>query len=641
MNKDYKLALKIRAVEEAFLDLFTKGLLNGTVHTCIGQELSAVSICKYLSKNDYVFSNHRCHGHFIAFTKNYKKLINELLGKKTGICGGVGGSQHISNKNFFSNGPQGSLTPVAVGVSKGLKLNKNNNVSVCFIGDGTLGEGVVYEAMNLASLYNLPILFVCENNQYAQSTHISNNLAGSIEKRAESFGLQTYTANTWDYTELSSMTKNVISNVRNSQPSFLLINTYRLKAHSKGDDDRNLDEVKHYDKIDLLNSELNNNQDFVAYYDKVKAEIDNYIKSVFNEKELDYKLYSNEKASPKEKPLWANHKIEIKEKQVDTINKYFLNAINNNNKVLLIGEDISDPYGGAFKVTKNISSQYPKNVISTPISEAGIVGMGIGLSLVGYKPFVEIMFGDFISYSFDQILSNATKFYHMYNKQVNIPLVIRTPMGGGRGYGPTHSQSIEKIFIGLNNLQIVALNTLINPEEVYSLIEKNEHTSIVIENKLDYGRLINKIPDSIKYNFTKSKSDYPIVVGKPVDLESKLCLITYGGSVHHVFESIEKIFTEFEILPKIIVLTKLYPLQKDVISNLVKESNTIVTVEESNVEGGFGSEIISTLMEVNGYNSKTYLRIGSENIPIPSTKKLEEEVLVSVKKIINKLKKIL
>ncbi len=107
-----------------------------------------------------------------------------MLGKKTGICGGIGGSQHISNKNFFSNGPQGSLSPVAVGVAKGLKLLNNNNISVCFIGDGTLGEGVVYEAMNLASLYKLPILFICENNQYAQSTHISNNLAGSIEKIA-------------------------------------------------------------------------------------------------------------------------------------------------------------------------------------------------------------------------------------------------------------------------------------------------------------------------------------------------------------------------------------------------------------------------------------------------------------------------
>ena len=161
-------------------------------------------------------------------------------------------------------------------------------------------------------------------------------------------------------------------------------------------------------------------------------------------------------------------------KFVSSINTALETILTNHEDVILFGEDLLDPYGGAFKITKDLSEIYPDNIISTPISEAGIVGMGIGLSLNGFKPYVEIMFGDFISYAFDQILSNASKFYSMYNKQVNVPLNIRTPMGAGRGYGPTHSQSLEKHFIGINNIEIIALNTLIDIQKIYKEIKVNK-----------------------------------------------------------------------------------------------------------------------------------------------------------------------
>jgi 2-oxoisovalerate dehydrogenase E1 component len=335
------------------------------------------------------------------------------------------------------------------------------------------------------------------------------------------------------------------------------------------------------------------------------------------------------------------HNVEILEKQVNQINKYFKSSIQEDDKTIIIGEDIADPYGGAFKVTKGISNKFKDNVISTPISEAGIVGMGIGMALLGYKPFVEIMFGDFISYSFDQIISNASKFYNMYNKQVSVPLTIRTPMGGGRGYGPTHSQSIEKIFNGINNLQIVALNTLIDASEIYRASKCRNHTTISIENKLDYGRLENKIPERFNYKFFKTTADFPTIIGLPKNKKQKLSIITYGGASHVVFESIESIFYEFELIPNIIILTKLYPLPLKTIATLLDDSKYIITVEEGNVEGGFGSEIISSLVELDSFDNKSYCRIGSRNIPIPATKILEEQVLVNTKIIIDKLKDIL
>ena len=338
---------------------------------------------------------------------------------------------------------------------------------------------------------------------------------------------------------------------------------------------------------------------------------------------------------------WENHEIKIFEKQVNQINQYFADIINRDKKTMIIGEDIADPYGGAFKVTKGLSTKFKDNIISTPISEAGIVGMGIGMSLLGYNPFIEIMFGDFISYAFNQILSNASKFFYMYNKQVSVPITIRTPMGGGRGYGPTHSQSIEKIFNGLNNIRIVALNTLIDSKVILKSIENYKHTTILIENKIDYGRLENKLPKTVSYTFKKSNTNLPIIVCSPNNIEPEISIITYGAAVHCALESVDRIFYEFEVFPKIIVLTELYPLQISQIALLTYKTGIILTLEEGNVEGGIGSEIVSALIECNKIGNKKFKRIGSINIPIPATKQLEEKILINTETIITVLRSII
>ena len=641
ITDDYSLGVMIRAVEESFLGLFEQGKLNGTVHTCIGQELSATAFCSSLLETDYVFSNHRCHGHYMSFTKEYKSLISELLGKYNGVSGGVGGSQHLSTKNFFSNGPQGSLAPIATGIANACKLKKNDNITICFIGDGTMGEGIIYESMNLASLYNLPILFVCENNQYAQSTNINSNLAGSILERAKSFGLKVYQESTFDYNSLKFTAQKIINDTRKCNPSFIELNTYRLKAHSKGDDDRPIKEIIEYQEKDILYNLIKTNEKYISLYKEIKIKINEYIDQIIDDEELQIEEYFVQKKNKKYQLNWKECNVSIRSKQVDLLNEHFEKKISEDDKFLHIGEDIKDPYGGAFKITKGLSSKYPLNVISTPISEAAIVGFGIGMSLKGYKPYIEIMFGDFISYCFDQILSNASKFHHMYNKQFTVPITIRTPMGGGRSYGPTHSQSLEKIFNGLNNIQIIALNTFTSPSIILNSIDDFAHTTILIENKLDYGRLQNKMPESIEYNFFQTHREYPIIKATPKDFDSNLTIITYGGSMHTVMESVDQIFYEFEVFPEIICLTKIYPLPINEIISIVKDSKYILTVEESNIEGGFGSEIISTLAENSLNKNIKYKRVGSFNVPIPSTKNLESQVLINSEKIIKAIEEII
>ena len=188
----YERMLFIRRFEETLLDLFSQGKLVGTTHTYIGQEANGVGIIDHLEpERDVVFSNHRCHGHYLAFTDDAFGLLSEVMGKATGTCGGKGGSQHLCRGNFYSNGVLGSIVPVATGIALAEKRKGTGAVSTVFLGDGTLGEGVTYESLNMASLWKLPVLFVVENNHYAQSTPVELQLAGSIAARAGAFGVET------------------------------------------------------------------------------------------------------------------------------------------------------------------------------------------------------------------------------------------------------------------------------------------------------------------------------------------------------------------------------------------------------------------------------------------------------------------
>ena len=236
----------IRRFEESLLDLFSQGKLVGTTHTYIGQEANGVGIIDHLDRElDVVFSNHRCHGHYLAFTDDAFGLLCEVMGKAPGVCGGKGGSQHLCNGNFYSNGVLGSIVPVATGIALAEKKKGTGAVSTVFLGDGTLGEGVTYESLNMASLWKLPVFFVVENNHYAQSTPVELELAGSISARAAAFGIETDELETTDVEEIHAAAGRAVARVRETgEPYFLVLDTYRFSPHSKGDDNRDPAEIE-------------------------------------------------------------------------------------------------------------------------------------------------------------------------------------------------------------------------------------------------------------------------------------------------------------------------------------------------------------------------------------------------------------
>ena len=240
----YRRMCFIRRFEESLLDLFERGLLNGTTHACIGQEADAVAIMEHLDEDDHVFSNHRCHGHFLARTGDALGLLAEIMGKPEGVCGGIGGSQHLCAPGFMSNGIQGGIVPNAAGIALAKQLDGSVGVSVVFIGDGTLGEGATYEALNLASLWKLPLVVVLEDNEWSQSTPSSTNLAGSMRDRFAAFGIPVFEIDSTDVEELDAVAERALAQTRTQEgPVSIVIHTYRLCHHSKNDDNRPADEV--------------------------------------------------------------------------------------------------------------------------------------------------------------------------------------------------------------------------------------------------------------------------------------------------------------------------------------------------------------------------------------------------------------
>ncbi len=245
IERYYERMYTIRRFEEMLLENFHTGIFAGTTHTSLGQEANAVGVLSHLTDKDIVVSNHRCHGHFLAYGGDPLALFAELMGKPAGVCGGVGGSQHLHWRNFYSSGIQGGTVAMATGMALAEKHQGGSGLVFDFLGDGTLGEGIVYECLNMASLWSLPILFILENNHIAQTTPAELAVAGEIPARFEAFGIHATHLDTSDVMDIRREAGNLVRAVRKeTAPRALVIDTARLGTHSKGDDTRDHMEVE-------------------------------------------------------------------------------------------------------------------------------------------------------------------------------------------------------------------------------------------------------------------------------------------------------------------------------------------------------------------------------------------------------------
>jgi 2-oxoisovalerate dehydrogenase E1 component len=520
--------------------------------------------------------------------------------------------------------------PVAAGLALAAKLRERGSISTVFIGDGTLGEGSIYEAFNLAARWELPLLVVLEDNGMAQSTRQAETFAGSVPARAEGFGLGYASADTWDWKELHAVAGRVVDEVRSRGRPFLLhVRTYRLKAHSKGDDTRPRPEVEPYevrDPVTLFAAEPAH----AGLVEEAREAVGAAVAAAESAQPAVYRPPEAPLAAP---PGWEPATAGS-ERVVHALNRCLARALEGDGAVILIGEDIESPYGGAFKATQGLSTAFPGRVRNTPISEAGIVGMGSGLALAGRRPVVEIMFGDFLGLAFDQLVNHAAKFERMYANQVTVDLVVRTPMGGRRGYGPTHSQTLDRHFLGVPGLRVLALNNLLPPSALYEpLFSGHPGPTLVLENKGLYGtHLRGEFPPG--FAILSSDERFPTAWLRPDAETADLTLLGYGGMSEMLATAAERLFIEHDLVVQLLCPMQIHPFSVGPMLPVLRRAPRLLIVEEGQGFAGFGAEVAAQLAEAAPAWAVRIGRLAPPEDVIPSSATMEKAMLPSLDAIV-------
>jgi pyruvate/2-oxoglutarate/acetoin dehydrogenase E1 component len=306
--------------------------------------------------------------------------------------------------------------------------------------------------------------------------------------------------------------------------------------------------------------------------------------------------------------------------------------------VYLLGEDILDPYGGAFKVSQGLSDRFPGRVLTTPVSEASLFGVAAGMALRGKRPILEIMFGDFIALGFDQIVNGIAKFAEMYDGKVTVPLVVRTPMGGRRGYGPTHSQSLEKLLLGVPNICVVAASECHDLRRLVVNAVDDDRPVFLIENKLMYGRP-NRRPENGHVGqlaVRETETIYPALTFSGTGFaDATATIVTYGGMVPIVLEAATELILEHEIFCEVVALSQLLPVELDAVVESVSRTGALVTAEEGTLTSGFGAEIAARVQDLAwGDLRRPVQRVAARDGIIPSARALEDAMLPSAEDVI-------
>jgi 2-oxoisovalerate dehydrogenase E1 component len=624
----YSFGLLIRETEQALLKMFGEGLLSGTTHTCLGEEICQISVVRALNDpEDSVLSNHRNHGHFLTYSGDFLGLVAEIMGREAGVCGGIGGSQHLAFRGFHSSGVLGGMTAIGAGHGLAARVRGGPGMVAVMVGDGALGQGLLYEALNLASIWETPVLFVVENNGIAQTTPTARTTAGSIEGRGAAFGMES-----WRFDDAApdflSKVEGVVAHVRaKRRPGWLVIDTMRMGPHSKGDDLRDSFEmaaIHERDPLERMGRRLP-----AGEREAIERSTREFVQAVC----------ARAKASPPAHRLIARESIFLPPGPDGALepapgapaatvrsdlNRCLRAALERSPRVILLGEDLHDPYGGAFKITAGLSTEFPDRVISTPISEAGVVGAAIGLAMQGWLPVVEIMFADFITLAFDQICNHAVKFPGMF-AGVRIPLVIRTPAGARRGYGPTHSQSPENLLCGVPGLTVVFASQRHEPGNLlWQALFNWPYPTVFLEHKLLYGQPVDR-------------AGYRVVEPSPEDAAAALfptlvrgsarpdvTLVAYGGMVELAEAAAVELESE-ELEAELVVPSLLSPLPRRTLARWLAGRDRILAVEESHSQNGFAAELGTVLAE-EGFRGR-FARVGTPPVPIPSARSLEAQVV--------------
>jgi len=640
----YETMLTIRAFEEKAHELFQLDKVMGAIHLSVGQEACAVGAIWALDEGDYIVSNHRGHGHCIARGASIEKMFAELLGRRTGYCFGKGGSMHIADFDLNicgANGIVGAGLPITVGVALASVLKGDNHITLCSFGEGASNQGAFHEALNLASVWHLPIIFMCENNQYAVSTHVTQ--ATNIENiadRSVAYGIEGVVVDGNDVQAVHDTIKKAAAKVRKGGgPVIVECKTYRRMGHFVGDACvyRPKEEAELWarekDPIDLVGRRISAKVDLEPIQTRVAEQIDKAVAvaeagPLPEPHEAADGVYAEcyvEDTEPEDK---GNRELTFR----DTMTEALRLEMEANPDVFLIGEDIAT-HGGGFAVTKGLSDLFGKErVRDTPISEAAIMGAANGAATRGLRPIVEIMYSDFTTIAMDQICNQAAKMHYMFGGKMNVPIVVRTPGGsGGRGNAAQHSQSLEAWFMHVPGLKVAIPSTPFDAKGLLAAAAADENPVLFIEHKVLYVTT-GPVPEQ-RYCIPLGKADVKRE-GSDVTIVSysRMALRSLDAAVKAAAEGIDV---------EVVDCRSLVPLDVECIVESVRKTNRLIVVEEDCKTAGVGAEIITRVLE-EAFDDLDAppVRVAGLDVPIPYSKPLEHASVPSEDDILGAIREI-
>ena len=607
----YKSILFPRMIEEKMLVLLRQGKISKWF-SGIGQEAISVGVTKALEEDEWVMPLHRNLGVFTSRNMPLSKLFKQWQGNKDGYSKGRERSFHFGTKEHHICGMISHLGPqlaIADGVALAHKLKKEKKVSVAFTGDGGTSEGDFHEALNTAAVWDLPVIFIIENNGYGLSTPTNEQFrCASLVEKAQGYGMKGVKIDGNNILEVYNTVKDAREYcIQNHQPYLIECMTFRMRGHEEASGvkyvPKNLfeewqakDPLKNYE--DWLKSEGVLNEGEIAEIRLLtKAHIEEELTAAYSaerispnttEEIMDVyapRVYSNETIidnSTTSEPITSSTLSE--KKYINAISDALEQSLERHDNFILMGQDIAE-YGGAFKVTEGFVEKFGKaRIRNTPLCESAIVGATLGLSLKGFKSMMEMQFADFVTVGFNQIINNLAKIHYRWGQ--NADVVIRMPTGGGVGAGPFHSQSNEAWFVHTPGLKVVYPSSPIDAKGLLIAAINDPNPVIFFEHKALYRSITGNVPDEY----------YEIEIGKAKRVRegSDISIITYGAGVHWASEYANK---NPKIAIDIIDLRTLLPIDYQAIEASVKRTGKVLILHEDTMLGGIGGEISAWISE--------------------------------------------
>ncbi|WP_421809458.1 alpha-ketoacid dehydrogenase subunit alpha/beta [Flagellimonas sp.] len=627
----YAAMLKPRMIEEKMLVLLRQGKISKWF-SGIGQEAISVGVTHALKAEEYILPMHRNLGVFTSRNIPLHRLFAQWQGKQSGFTQGRDRSFHFGTQEYKIVGMISHLGPqlgVANGIALANMLKRNKQVTAVFTGEGATSEGDFHEALNVASVWSLPVLFCIENNGYGLSTPTNEQYnCENLADRARGYGMESRIIDGNNILEVYSKVDELCRTIRKRpRPILLEFKTFRMRGHEEASGTKYVPEklMKKWAKKDpitnyesfLLDENLIAKDEIEALKERISEEINENLQMAFDEPAIS----STESKELSE--VYQDFKFkEVKNsgeinniRFVDAISEGLEQSMYRHNELVLMGQDIAD-YGGVFKITEGFTSKFGKSrVRNTPICESVIVSAAMGLSINGMKAVVEMQFADFVSSGFNPIVNYLAKVHYRWNEKADV--VIRMPCGGGVGAGPFHSQTNEAWFTKVPGLKVVYPAFPYDAKGLLNTAINDPNPVLFFEHKGLYRSVYGDVPSDY----------YTLPLGKAslVKEGEAVSIVSYGAGVHWALEVLEK-YPEIEA--DLLDLCTLQPLDADAVYTSVRKTGKLIILQEDTLFGGIASDISAMVME----NCFEHLdapvrRVGSLETPVPFAKELEENYL--------------